>query len=442
MLDKDNFKARAKQIHEKVNLLEKLHKTCQLAALGIEQPILNEMRYLARALTDVLFFQDAEEFEEFQKFCNSVHTAELAVHSAINDSVDTLITFVKSFLGKIDQNYPKFQIAVSGFGDAYIEALESIKIIDTLVVLSRGNRQERYDLYKSLADLENKVHLERIAAFALQLAQIEAIAQGHQFPRRVTDVSDVFLSTQMLDALNQTSTNQAQFTLDFQPKFKVVGDKRTIIGAEALLRFQVGATRFSPDQFISVAERTKLISPIGKWVMRSALNVLDTHPRLPRISVNVSALELLSHTYSSDVIEMLEASSVDASRLELEITESCALDDLDSVRHLHALSSKGIRIAIDDFGTGETRFDYLAAINIHVIKIDRKLVLDYEAAPREYTKLLKAIVAVGKGIELEVIVEGIEKEEHLQAFCDLGVEDFQGFLLGRPMSLDKFLELC
>lgn len=442
MLTKDNFKSRTKQIHEKVNTLEKLHKTCQLAALGIEQPILNEMRYLARALTDVLFFQDADEGEEFQKFCNSVHTAELAVHSAINDSVDTLITFVKSSLGKIDQNYPKFQIAVSGFGVVYVEVLESIKIIDTLVVISRGNRQDRYDLYKSLADLENKVHLERIAAFALELAQIEAIAQGYQFPRRVTDESDLFISTQMSDALNQTSTNQAQFTLDFQPKFKVADGKRTLIGAEALLRFQVGSIRFSPDQFISVAERSKLIAPIGKWVMRSALEALAMHPTLPRISVNVSALELLSHTYCHDVLEILEATAVDPSRLELEITESCALNDLDSVRHLHTLSRKGIRIAIDDFGTGETRFDYLAAIDIHVIKIDRKLVLDYEAAPKEYTKLLKAIVAVGKGIELEVIVEGIEKEEHLNAFCELGVEDFQGFLLGKPMPLDKLLALC
>jgi len=161
-----------KSFHEKVNLLERLHKTCQLSALGLQEPVLNETRYLARALADVLYF-----LEDPAKLAQHLATAELAVHSAINDAVDVLVTHVKDCLSDLKVEYPNFHLSNSSYAREHLLALKAMLEIDSLVVYSRGKRTERYDTYKKLAFGKAAAKLKVISAFALKLTLIEIIAQ-------------------------------------------------------------------------------------------------------------------------------------------------------------------------------------------------------------------------------------------------------------------------
>jgi EAL domain-containing protein (putative c-di-GMP-specific phosphodiesterase class I) len=359
--------ARAKAIQGKVDLLEKLHKACQLSTLGLLEPILNEARYLSRALSDVLYFYGDDDAETERH----LFTAELAVHSGINDAVDTLVTHVKTSISRVMQDYPNFQIPVSAYGDEYLTALKAIQEVDKIVVYSRGNRRDRVKIYQTLAEPEKEAILKVISDFALKVAEIEAVAQQSNAPPPKPDsVSDEVLAQHMRAALkgNDPSTH---FHVYLQPKYErreIGGD--VCIGAEALLRLQVDDHFIPPVHFIGVAERSRIISPIGLMVMKKALEILRTYPDFPCISVNISPIELLSPNYCAEVQDLIAGVGIDPKRLELEITERVVMNDGLAYQHIRELANFGIKISIDDFGTGETRFDYLAKFNVDVIKIE------------------------------------------------------------------------
>jgi EAL domain-containing protein (putative c-di-GMP-specific phosphodiesterase class I) len=174
-------------------------------------------------------------------------------------------------------------------------------------------------------------------------------------------------------------------------------------------------------------------------VLAMTLDLLKNHPKIPCISVNVSTNELASPSYSAEVLELVQASGIDAQRLELEITERAAIVDEASERHLLELSRKGIKISIDDFGTGETRFDYLAKFQVDVIKIDMSLVQKFENAPQSYSKLLQAICAVGKACNMVIVAEGIESLKVAESLVSLGINKFQGYHFGKPVGVEQFL---
>lgn len=432
----ENLQSRTKAIQGKVNLLEGLHKTCQLSELGLLEPVLNEARYLSRALSDVLFHYGENQDEVNRHLA----TAELAVHSGINDAVDILVTFVKTTLSKLEQDYPSFNIAVSAYGDEFLNALRAIQEIDKIVVVSRQQRHDRVKIYQSLADTDKAGLLKIISDFALKLAEIEAVAQRTE--KSATDPhekNDQYLSAHMRTALRGDDPN-VQFHMYLQPKYQrnVAGD--ICVGAEALIRLQVDNHLVPPNLFIVVAERTKIIAPLGKWVLGKASETLSKHPQIPRVSVNVSAIELLSPNYCAEVKELLTGSGVAPSKLELEITERMVMNDDQSYHHLKQLGEVGVMISIDDFGTGETRFDYLAKMPVDVIKIDMSLVRNYFAAPEAYGKLLKAIHAVGTSCGIEVIAEGVEKSDQVSGLHALGIDKFQGYYFGKGVPVSEFLD--
>lgn len=430
---------RSKAIHHKVNLLEKLHKVCQLTRLGIAEPILNETRYLSRALADMVYYQDEDE----QEYIKALGTAELAVHSAINDAVDILLTYVKTSIATIKKDYPSFSISRSVYGKEYLVALKAIEELDGMVIYSRENRRERYEIYKSLADDPSKELLTKVSTFALKIKEIEATAQLAADPYAgATD--DKCVADLLVRALENASAKEpvaegAKLDVYFQPKYNTADGNTLCMGAEALLRLSFSGNRISPDQFISVAERSSLIEPLGKFVLKAALHALRNNSGLQCVSVNVSTHELLSANYAEDTISLLKQSEVSPDRLELEITEGTVIADLESAKHLLRLSGEGVRISIDDFGTGQTKFDYLADIPVNVIKIDRSMVNKFLLAPETHGRLIRAVIAVGSSCNLEVIAEGIEAGEDAKKLEALGLHDFQGFYFGHPRPIDVFL---
>lgn len=426
-----------KSFHEKVNLLERLHKTCQLSSLGLQEPILNETRYLARALADVLYF-----LEDQEKLTQHLATAELAVHSAINDAVDVLVTHTKDCLSDLITNYPHFHINNSSYAAEHLQALKAMLAIDEIVVYSRGKRTERYNTYKQLAFGDAAANLEVISGFALKLPLIETIAQNStRDPNAPPEdsASDLFIATGLNAALNNNSDSGPKLCINLQPKYRLKNEFKELIGAEALVRFNYNGTPIQPTHFIPVAERNQLISAIDRFVLESALDVLSNNSKLPYISVNVSALELLSPNYADEVKALIQSKNISPERIELELTEGMVITDKASNHHLHELSQLGVRIAIDDFGTGETKFDYLATLPVNAIKIDISLVRKYQTSPNSYKKLLSAINAIGVACETEVIAEGVDSQQIIDALVDIGISDFQGYHFGRPVSISEFI---
>lgn len=419
-------------LYYKLNALEEFHKACQLTALGLEAPILNESRYLSRALVDYLYFQSRST----EIASKSFERAELAINNGINDALDILVRHVKVALYKIEQSYPKFNIVKSEFGEAYVKALEIIEVLDKMVITSRGDRQNRTDLYTSIVR-DSKDSLKQLSNFALMLTRIEAVAlieMERGTENKNSQIEPCELVTNALDSSNLTTN----LVFHYHAKYD---DNNQCIGSECLVRIMSSGTLIYPNHFIEKAELTGLITRLGFEVFKESMSALKNHPEIPRISINVSPLELLNHEYSKNLLEYLDSvhPDLDRSRIEIEITESMVIEDEASFHHIANLSSAGIKVSLDDFGTGETKFDYLAKVNVDVIKIDRSLLRSYVAAPRSYTKLLQAIASVGKCCDLDVLVEGVEDESELKLMQSLGINKYQGYHWGRPVALDDFI---
>jgi diguanylate cyclase (GGDEF)-like protein len=250
-----------------------------------------------------------------------------------------------------------------------------------------------------------------------------------------------------LEADLRAAVGTDQFSLVYQPTFNL--DSNDITGVEALLRWQ-HPTRglVMPDEFITVAEETGLIVPIGRWVLTEACRQaqdwrLRGHP-LP-MSVNVSGRQLASDVdLLSDVRSALTDSGLEAGALTLEITETMLMRDAElSARTLRALKALGVRIAIDDFGTGYSSLAYLQQFPVDALKIDRSFIAGIAGSP-EASVLMHALIQLGKTLGIETLAEGIEERGQLHRLqreqCDTG----QGYLFARPLSpadLEHFVSM-
>ncbi|MFW2276217.1 EAL domain-containing protein [Burkholderia orbicola] len=235
-----------------------------------------------------------------------------------------------------------------------------------------------------------------------------------------------------------------ELVLHYQPKFDV--PHGPIIGVEALLRW-MHPTRglISPDQFISIAEKTGLIVPIGEWVLDEACRQMRVWCDAGRtdwtMAVNLSPLQF-GHASLIRVVEAtLQRHALEPHCLTLEITESTAMRDADaSLRILQQLHDMGVRISIDDFGTGYSSLLYLKRLPASELKIDRGFIRDLEH-DTEDAAIISAIVALGRALDLKIVVEGVETAAQQQFLTRLGCNSLQGFLLGRPMPADHFVEM-
>ncbi|SFL73176.1 EAL domain-containing protein [Rugamonas rubra] len=229
---------------------------------------------------------------------------------------------------------------------------------------------------------------------------------------------------------------QGEFELYLQPQ--VALDDLRIIGAEALLRWhhpELGLV--GPDRFIPIAEESGLILPLGDWVLQQAVELLAGWRarglgRL-RLAVNLSARQCHGAGPLAQLDRLLAGAGIDPALLELEITESAAMQDPERSRLLlRELRARGIKVAIDDFGTGYSSLSYLKLFELDRIKIDRSFVKDIESDPNDAV-IVEATIALAHSLGLAVVAEGVETAAQRDFLRAKGCEEAQGYLFARPM---------
>jgi EAL domain-containing protein (putative c-di-GMP-specific phosphodiesterase class I) len=222
-----------------------------------------------------------------------------------------------------------------------------------------------------------------------------------------------------------------ELSLRYQPIFEVVG--RRLIGHEALLRWQHperGA--ISPVVFVPLAEASGLIVPIGQWVLRTACAAAAAMPTPSRIAVNLSPVQVRAPDLPRVVADILRETGLAPERLELEITEGVLIEESsDALATLRALKRLGVRLVLDDFGTGYSSLSYLRRYPFDKLKIDQSFMKGL-GEDGESDALVRAILALGHSLRLEVTAEGVETEMQLRMLRHYGCDQVQGYLLGRP----------
>ena len=234
---------------------------------------------------------------------------------------------------------------------------------------------------------------------------------------------------------------RGELRLFYQPQ---VDGARHAIGAEALLRWaHPGRGLVAPDKFITLAEETGLILPIGYWVLQTAcaqLKVWEGDPRTRhlQLAVNVSARQFRQPDFVAQVRQVLLETGADPTRLKIELTESLVLDDVaDTIKKMTDLRSQGVGFSMDDFGTGYSSLTYLKQLPLDQLKIDRSFVRNLPADPND-AAIVQAIITMGQTFGLNVIAEGVETGAQHEFLGLRGCHAFQGYLFGKPVPIEEF----
>ncbi|MDF3069575.1 MAG: hypothetical protein K0R38_5176 [Polyangiaceae bacterium] len=235
-----------------------------------------------------------------------------------------------------------------------------------------------------------------------------------------------------------------EFLLFYQPKVDLKSGE--IVGLEALIRWhepEVGLV--SPGLFIPLLEETELILPVGRWVLYRAAQQLREWRELggavPRIAVNVSALQLAQPEFISVVDGMLEKCPEAAVGIDLELTECVLMDDLaGNIEKLRAVKARGLQVAIDDFGTGYSSLGYLSRLPLDALKVDRSFIENMAEDPQQMS-IVTAIISLAHAMDLKVIAEGVETATQAQLLRLLRCDQIQGYLLARPQPAESVAKL-
>ena len=241
---------------------------------------------------------------------------------------------------------------------------------------------------------------------------------------------------QLEQALRQADPRK-DFFLHYQPQLSA-GDAR-VVGFEALVRWEhpeLGLV--PPDRFIPVAEDTGVIEPLGMWVLETACDQLWKLKSLgwphPRMAVNLSVRQLRHPELAALLTRLIQGYELGAEELELEITESAAMEDPEAtIAVLNQFRGMRIALAIDDFGTGYSSLAHLKRLPIQRLKLDRSFVRDIESDPND-AHICRATIALAHSLGLEVVAEGVETEAQLRYLTDLGCDVIQGYYYSRPMA--------
>ena len=260
------------------------------------------------------------------------------------------------------------------------------------------------------------------------------------FTRELNQIADERLN---LETAMRSGIDQDEFSVWFQAK---VDHRRRVVGVEALARWnspEFGMV--TPDRFIPIAEETGLIVPLTDVILKQAFAAAtgwaSVHGHAIRIAVNLSPRLFLGDELVARVAALLRDAGLPPERVELEVTESVLLGDSErAVRILGEFKDLGVSLAMDDFGTGYSSLSYLRRLPVDIIKIDRSLVTGIEHE-EEVAMIARAVISLGQSLRKTVVAEGVENQAQFDFLRFQGCDEFQGYLISRPVPADEFIEL-
>jgi EAL domain-containing protein (putative c-di-GMP-specific phosphodiesterase class I)/GGDEF domain-containing protein len=270
-------------------------------------------------------------------------------------------------------------------------------------------------------------------------------AGGNSFQCYTQDMNELAERWLSMESGLRRALERDELVLLYQPQLNI-GSKK-VIGAEALIRWNRDGKGFvSPVDFIPLAEETGLIIPIGEWVLRTACYQAKAIHRQGFadfiMAVNISARQFQHPGFTRLVAEVLKETDLSPTRLELEITESLAMNDAEkSIATMNELREIGIQLSIDDFGTGYSSLSYLKRFPINKLKVDQSFVRNMTSNPND-ASIAKTVILLGQSLNLTVIAEGVETQEQLALLEQYGCDEVQGYLFSKPIpkeSLEKFI---
>jgi diguanylate cyclase (GGDEF)-like protein/PAS domain S-box-containing protein len=368
---------------------------------------------------------------------------------AVNDSLghmvgDQLLAHVSSRLEAIagDTHFcgrlggDEFAVVIRDASDREVVAQVAHQIIDEL---SAPYKVDHHTLYVGASvgsaigprDGNTVEELMRNADLALYRSKDEGGGEHFAFEPYLHASAD---ERRQLEAALRGALGSDEMVLHFQP---VVGARdENIVSFEALLRWNSKEHGFvSPGKFVPLAEETRLIVPIGKWVLRQACLEATNWPSHVKVNVNVSPEQLLEPGFADEVVAVLSESGLRPERLEIEVTESIFLRDASIARGaLEQVMALGCSIALDDFGTGYSSLGYLRKLQFSTIKVDRTFVQGAAQGAAESIAIIRAVVAMAQSLELTTTAEGVETSEEADLIRSLGCDKIQGYYFGRPMT--------
>ena len=340
----------------------------------------------------------------------------------------------------------EFAVVLTDVGSQENAALVARKILDAL---ARPFDLDGHEVFITPSigiafypiDAANKDDLIRNADTAMSHAK----AQGGNGYRFYGAEMNAMVSQRLaLETSLRYALERNEFLLYYQPQVNLHSGK--IIGMEALLRWQHPERGLvSPAEFIPLLEETGLIVPVGEWVLRTACaqNRAWQNAGLPpmRMAVNLSAHQFRQADLTEMVCQALQDSGLEPELLELEVTESIMIQDLQTtITTLNQLHVIGIQISIDDFGTGYSSLSYLKRLPISKIKIDQSFVRDICADPDD-AAIADAVISLGHSLKMQVIAEGVETAEQLDYLRAHGCDEMQGYYFSHPLPAEAFAEL-
>lgn len=232
-----------------------------------------------------------------------------------------------------------------------------------------------------------------------------------------------------------------EFTIVYQPIINLKNNK--IVGAEALIRWNNRKLGFvGPDEFIPVLEQNGLIVPVGKWILATVCSQMKTWQEkgqlMQRICVNISPIQFKDRNFVPDLQDILNETMLDASYLEIEITEGTILDIENSSKTINRMKDLGVKVSIDDFGTGYSSLSYLKQLPIDTLKIDKSFIDDLD---RDGEIITNTIISMGKNLNFRIIAEGIESADQLKYLVKQRCHEGQGYYFSKPITNKQMTEL-
>lgn len=290
---------------------------------------------------------------------------------------------------------------------------------------------------------EDATQPDKLLQKAEQTMMLAKLHSRHGYQFYVASVDAEIRDRKQLEVDLHAAVSNQEFRLFYQPQIDFRTNK--VMGAEALIRWEHPTKGLiPPDSFIPLAEQTKLIIPIGEWVIETACHQVIQWHKMGfadfRVSVNLSAVQLDYGSIDQTVLRILQNTGLEARYLELEVTETSIIEDHHSpAEKLNRIKDIGIMIALDDFGTGYSSLTYLKKLPFNKIKIDKDFIRDIFKSEDD-SNIVNAIIQLGKSMNLGVIAEGVETQEQEIYLKSHGCMEGQGYFYSKPVPADKFAD--